>query len=341
MALGVTYFAGNEVIGFSTTGTVTISTNSSTFRPAWSRSALQVNPGTTADPPSNFFVANSNFTSVANFWFHAMLCWSALGGSAANNVVLMEFLDPSGTARLAIRGAGSGAIKISTRNNSGTFVDLATSPNNVMPTTGLAPFPIDVDMQYGTSGFIEVWLKDVFCVSFSGDTTTNGATQLANFRCANCNTSDGLFWSEELVSSVITINAGVFTLAPVAPGTTQQWAGTASDINGVLVNDTLFISDGSAGDLSGWTTPTTLPTGAWAIQSIVQEARSAIGNTGPTHFDWYIAVNSSDNLGGASNAPALTFGNFSNFIWADNPHTSAPWAVADLTTLNLGVKSLA
>lgn len=341
MAIGTTYFASNEITGFTTFGAVAATTNASLFRPLWSRCAIQVSPAAAADPPTNR-MASPLFTPNSSMWVHAQIAWSALGGSADNNSVLFRLLDASGVARLMVRGAGSGAVKISKRDAAGVFTDLVTSPANSLPVAGLAPFPMDFQVTYGVSGTCSIWFGDVMVASFAGDNTTDAATQLAQVDFANTDISNGIFWSEELVSSVITINAGVFTLPPLASGATQQWAGVVADIDKVLIDDTTFISDGTPGDLSGWTTPIALPTGAWAIQSIVQEVRAAVGVVGPQHFDYYLrTADGSDHLGGASIAPALTFGNFPNFIWATNPHTVAPWQVADLAAgFNLGVESL-
>lgn len=423
--VGITYFGGNEPIGFITTGTVSPSTNGQTFRPAWSRVSLVVGGGAAADPPTNYFSPALPFTPNASMWTHAQLAWTALGGSSDLNVTLLEWLDSSNIPRIMVRGAGGGAVKISKRNAAGTFTDLVSSAASALPSGGLTTFPLDVRVVYSgavtagartdvsfaagppgvisrvsgnfvTDGFLKnglvtvlgsasndgvyeidtvaatsitlitnqglnveaagatvtltstgrasVYFGDNLVCTYNGDTTTDGITALQQVRFANCSISTGaLFWSEMIISDTNTINAGLFTLSPVAAGTTQQFTGVVASIAKVLIDDTTAIMDGTAGDLSGWTTPIVFPLGVWTVQSIIQEARAAVGTTGPTHFDWYCrTADGSDHLGGANNAPTPFFGNFSGFIWALNPHTAAPWAVSDITTgFNLGVKALA
>ena len=337
-----TYFAGGEDTSFTFTGTVTVDTNASLHRGAWCREDLEVNAGSTADPPANRFTTPV-FTAVSSMWVHAQLAWGGLGGASTLNATLLRLLDGSGVARLMVRGAGSGAVKISTRDSLGAFVDLVTSANSVLPVGGLSPFPVDFQVDYSATGFVNLYFNDTLVANFAGDVTTDGATQIAQADFADIDTGHPLYWSEVIISDSITINAGLFTLNPLASGVTQTWAGVVADINKTAINDTTFISDGNPTDLSGWTTPVTLPTGAWLVQSVVQEARVAVGLSGPQHFDWYVrTADGSDHTGGTSNAPSVTFSNFSNFIWPQNPHTSANWGTADIAAgFNLGLESLA
>jgi len=344
MALGTCYAIGNEITGFTTTGSVFV--GSAATRPqSGSRCTIHVAQSTAADPPTNSFQFNQNWGPASTFFVLGVFTWSALGGSADNNATLIEFKDASGVARLMVRGAGSGAVKISTRNAAGSFVDLATSPANTIPIGGLTPIPMNIAVVYSStgSGFVEVRFNNNVAVSYTGANTTDGATQLAQAVFCNCNTSNGIDWSEEWVSSVTLLNATVYSLPPLAAGAVQNWSGVVADINSVAINDTNFISDGTANDLSGWTVATTLPTGAWQIQAFAQELRLSAGNTGPKHADFYLHVSGTDNLYGSSLAPPNgSFANFSGAIWGTNPNSTNPWTNADFTSgLNFGVKSLA
>jgi hypothetical protein len=344
MAVGTCYAIGNEITGFATTGSVIV--GSAATRPqSASRCTIHIAPSAAADPPANSFQFNQNWGPASTFYLLGVFTWSALGGSADPNATLVEFKDASGVARLMIRGAGSGAVKISTRNAAGSFVDLATSAANSMPLTGLTPITLNVEVIYSStgSGFVEVRLNNNVVVSYTGANTTDGATQLAQAAFCNCNVSNGIDWSEEWVSSVTLLNATVLSLPPLAAGAVQTWAGVVADINSVSIVDTSFISDGTAGDLSGWTVATTLPTGAWQIQAFAQELRLSVGNTGPQHADFYLRTAGTDNVFGDSLAPPNgSFENFSGAIWGESPVTSAAWTLAEFTAgLNFGVKSLA
>lgn len=343
MAVGVCYAIGNEITGFSTTGAVIV--GSAATRPqSGSRCTIHVAQSAAADPPTNSFQFNQNWGPASTFFTLGVFTWSALGGSADLNATLVEFKDASGVARLMVRGAGAGAVKISTRDAAGTFVDLATSAANVIPIGGLTPIVMNVAVVYSntSSGFVEVRFNDNVAVSFSGANTTDAATQLAQMAFCNCNVSNGIDWSEEWVSSVTLLNATVLSLPPLAPGPTQDWAGNVSDINKVSISDTTFISDGNPGDLTGWTVATTLPVGAWQIQAFGQELRLSVGNTGPQHADFYLNSASMDNLfGDTLSPPNGSFHNFSGAIWGTSPVTSASWTNADFAAgLSFGAKAL-
>ena len=241
-----------------------------------------------------------------------------------------------------------GTVTIAGSASNDSMVQIATVTAHTMTLTGSNVFVAESagnSITITATGTVRLYFNDNIVAYFAGGIDTDGVTSLQQADFASPSTSAPVFWSEDLVSDTITINAGVFSLPPLAPGTTQDWAGAVGDINDTTINDTNFISSGTADQLSGWTTPIVFPAGAWAIQSISQSARVAVGTTGPQHFDWYVHVNAThDELAGVSNAPALTFGDFSSFIWADNPNTAVPWVLTDITDplseFNLGVKSL-
>ncbi len=341
MSVGTTIYAGGEDTSITFTGAVTVVQGGNVYRTAWCREALNV-PGSTSDPPTDLIIF-PQFASVSLIWIHGRFAWAALGGGVTTDATMLRVLDSGGTARIVVRGAASGAIKVDKRDAGGVFTNLFTSATGVVPTAGFEPFPFDMKLDYSTTGSVTLWLNDINVGSFSGDVTTDGVMAVAQVECSSIDTAANLNWSECFGSDSITINAGLFTLPPLAAGVTQNWSGVVADIDKAVIDDTSFISDGTANDLSGWTTPVTFPTGAWLIQSIVQEARVAVGLSGPQHFDWYArTADGSDNLGGTSNAPGTLFSNFNNFIWAENPHTSVPWVVGDIVAgFNLGVKSLA
>lgn len=338
--VGTTIYGGGEDTSATLTSGVTVSTGGA-FRSAWCREALVV-PGSTSDPPGDT-ITFPQVSPVSVIWCHGRFGWSALGGSSSLNATMFRLLDASGVARIVVRGAPSNGVKVDKRDSAGTFTNLITSAANVVPTGGLSAFPFDLKVDYAVAGSVTLWINNVNCGTFSGDVTTDSVTALAQAQYSGLSTATGTDWSEMFGSDSITINAGLFTLPPLAAGTTQNWFGVVADVDKAVIDDTSFIADGTPGDLSGWTTPVTFPGGAWIIQSIIQEARVAVGLTGPQHFDWYArTADGTDHLGGTSNAPTTLFSNFSNFIWANNPHTGIPWVVGDIVAgFNLGIDSLA
>jgi hypothetical protein len=350
MALGTTYFAGNDFVSWVSTGTVAVNTSLGNYRSAWVSSAMEVTCTSVADPPpdriqcAQFVDSTNTPTTSSAFWVHQLCVIPATGVGNTLNAALLRCLDSSGVARLVVRGTGtSGQLKVDKRDAVGTFTNLFTTAAGAFKSGGLAQNFIDVSVSYSVAGSVALFINGVPVGSFSGDVTTDGVTALAFADFSSPASGDAVNWSECIISDKLTINAGLWRLSPQAAGVTQNWVGTAGDIDKTAVDDTTFIADGSAGDLSGWTTPTTPPSGAWLVQSIVQEARAAIGLSGPQHFDWYVrTADGSDHAAGVSNAPTTSFGNFPSYVHPQNPHTSADWVIGDIAAgFNLGVKSLA
>src|SRR5207244_4119060 len=127
----------------------------------------------------------------------------------------------------------SGEWKIIKRNAAGTLTTLATSAPGTFTSTGTGLHQFDVHIVYSTSGSIKFYLdgSNTPVMSYTGDTTTDGATHLNQFFLGTYFTGSAAVWSELIVSNADTRSMGLLTLPPVADGNTQDWIGAASDIN--------------------------------------------------------------------------------------------------------------
>jgi hypothetical protein len=335
--------AGGEDTSFALVGTTGgASSGSTNIRTAYARVGLNIGgTGITADPPTNRWQTPA-FAAQSTLWFHAQFGNLGSGTGTTSNAQMIRFLD-GGTCRIIIRGTGTaGQLKISTRNNAGTITDLATSAAGAFNGLITGPVQVDVKIIYSVSGSVTVWIDSTQVVTYSGDVTTNSATTLDQVEFVNTNAGLNGYWSEVIVADADTRAMSLWTLAPQAAGNTQSWTpNTLGNINETTINDATLISTSSNNSISEWTTPTSAPSGTWAVEAIVQEARVQVGLTGPQHFDWITRTGGSDFTAGVSVAPTTSFSNFKN-IWATNPNTTAAWAIGDIASgFNLGIKSLA
>jgi hypothetical protein len=335
--------ATGEDTGLVLSGNSTmISTStSSQVRSSYARGGLRINP-TTGDPPADR-IAMPAFSASSTVWLHAQQGNSGNGNLTVSNQQMMRLLDGS-VARILVRGTGTaGQLKISKRNSAGTITDLVTSSSGNFTSLSSGTTSFDLAVVYGTSGSATLYADGMQIATYSGDVTTDGATTLDGAELAGQQGTFFLYWSEMIVADEDTRSMALWTIAPQAAGNTQSWTpNTVGNINEVVINDATLISSSSNNQVSEWTTPTSAPSGAWAVKAIVQEARVQVGATGPQHFDWVVRTASTDYTAGVSNAPSPGFANFSNYRWATNPNTSAAWAITDITTgFNLGIKSLA
>jgi hypothetical protein len=332
------YFAGGEDIDFTLVGSSGTSQSGGYFRSAFARGALCVSTGfiiSTADPPSDR-LTSPTFSAISTFWAHAQF-YASNSNTTNNNATLMRLLD-GGTARIVVRGTGTaGQVRLEKRNAAGTFTTLATSASGAMAASGI--HSVDLSVSYGTSGRVILYVDGV-SIADSGvvDVTTDSATTLNQLELAALAApGSGYAWSEAIVQDTSTLGTGLLTLPPMASGATQSWTGSVGNVNEWQINDSANINTASVNALSEWTVATTLPTGTWTIEAIVQSVRVEVGTTGPQNAEFLVrTTDGSDHVAG-SFAPTTSLANYRH-IWSTNPHTSAAWATGDL--INAGIESL-
>jgi hypothetical protein len=141
-----------------------------------------------------------------------------------------------------------------------------------------------------------------------------------------------------IIQDTSTLGMAVLTLPPLATGNTQAWTGSVSNINEISINDSNYIYDANANDISEWTVSTSsMPAGTWNISAVVTEARVNVGSSGPQHFEWVVRTSDGSDHVAGSVAPTTSFSNY-QYVWPTNPHTSAAWNAGEL--INSGVESL-
>lgn len=345
------YFAGGEDTSFSLSGSFTLVGGGVTYRSAFCREAIGTTSGvvTTTAWPMTTSAATPQWGPSSSFYIHGQYYGNASSNTTAS-AILLALADSSGVGRILVRGTGTaGQVKISTRNAAGTIVDLVTSAAGALPAASSGnPVAIDLFVNYAVSGQCTLYANGVSIADTGAgiNVTTDSATALGQTFYGAAITAGGgitVGWSECIAQSTTTLGMALWTLIPAATGNTQSWTpNTVANVNKGAINDTTFVSTGTAAVLSEWTTNITPPGGIWSVNAVVQEARVSIGTTGPQHFAWVLrTADGSDHTTG-SLAPTTSFSNFNNQQWLTNPHTSAPWAVADITTgFNIGIESLA
>jgi hypothetical protein len=340
------YFAGGEDTSFTAVGAAIGVRTSSEFRSSYARASIATQNSTTvADPPANRMQAPT-FTSDSSLWFHAEVNENNGGITTTANEQGILFRSPDGVSRIVVRQTGTnGQLKVSKRNAAGTITDLATASGNLTTATT----SIDLQIVYGcTAGDqVNLYLAGTQVITFTGASIcTDAATQLNQVELASLNnqgsTVTATQWSEVIVADSDTRGMALWTLSPQAAGNTQSWTpNTVGNVNPTAITDSNFVSSTSSSQLSEWTTPTSTPTGTWNLLAIVQEARVETSTTGPQTFEWLVRTkDGSDHVTGTVTPTVGAFANFSNQIWATNPHTSAAWAITDVASgFNLGIES--
>lgn len=334
------YFAGGEDSSFTLLGTGAGSTDSRFYRSLFARGSVTTSgAASSAYPPPNS-MQTPFFTPITSFWVHGQFWNNTISGTLNN--VLMALADASGVGRILIRStATAGQLKISTRNAAGTITDLVTSAAGVMHAMANgATDAYDLFVNYATAGQVTLYINgvNVLDTGASVNVTTDSATQLSTLLLANHGNANTCAWSEVIVQDTDTRGMALFTVPPIAAGTTQSWLpNTVANVNAAIINDANLVGSATANQLMEWTVATTLPTGTWTIAAVVQEARVSGGTSGPGHFEWLIRTSDGSDHVSGSIAPLTSPSNYSN-IWATNPHTGAAWAAGEF--IQAGLESL-
>lgn len=339
------YFAGGEDTSFILSSIFSYNPSANYYRTGYARASICPIGSTGLVNPVASYAATPQLGALTSFWIHARANHINNFTPPLNHVIMAVY-DSGGLARILVLGTGTaGQIKLCTCNTAGTITTLVTSAAGAIVTNlANAPPAWDLFVNYAVSGQVTLYVNGVNIADTGAgvNVTTNSITSVSQAVFAGCDNGsgggNGTAWSEVIIQDTSTLGLALVTLPPLAAGNTQSWTpNTVGDVNAVQINDVNFVAATAANALSEWTVATTLPTGTWTIEAVVQEARVSIGATGPQHFEWLVrTTDGSDHVTG-SVAATTGFVNYSN-IWTTNPHTAAAWLAGDL--INAGIESL-
>ena len=331
-------YAGLYNCGFSATS------QTRWVRSAYARGGILMAYGyaSTANPPTCRAVSWP-FGPISTLWVHGQFGGDVAGSASVPNLAAIRLLDNTGVARIVIRSAdGAGRFKVSTCNAAGTYADIATSAGNIIPSShGTATWAYDLFVNYASAGQVKLYIAGVSVLDTGAGVNllTDSCTALAqaDYGFFTYNTSEEVYWSEPIIQDTTTLGCAMLTNPPLAAGNTQSWSGAVGNINEVPANDSTGISSVTVGALSEWTVNTALPTGAWAIEAQILEARLSVGTTGPQHIGMVVRTSDgSDHVTGTI-AATVTLTNYQAIV-ATNPHTGAAWNAGEL--INIGLEAL-
>jgi hypothetical protein len=327
------YFIGGEDHDFSKIGSCTVNTATTAGRrTAYARCALQVAAASLTDGWVGSFSS-----AQSSFWLAARMYLSNNNNSTAN-VETIAFTDSAGARRLVIRtGTGTNPFALVKRNASNTNTALVTL--SVSPSVSLVRW--DIQVNYGTSGSINIYMDGALVGSYTGDVTTDSVTSLSGFVLGGTSTSaTNALWSEVIVSDSDTRGLSLVTLTPSANGNAFTWdSGSYTSINETTLDDSSVMSSGTSGELAQFTVNSSGITGNPAIKAVAITARGAKGGTGPQNVKMNVRTSGIDYMSSAIALPAAL--NRVQGVFATNPGTSGPWAYTDLTAtgFNIGIES--
>lgn len=342
-----TYFAGNEDTSFSiykgpsynygpTSGAGPL--GAALFRSAYVRGCITIGAdGSTKFPPSRVCPPNMFASPLTTLWIHGWTYYDT-PTSSNNGRVILGAADSSGIVRIGIEHTATlGQIVLNKYDSSGNPTLLGTSAIGIFQ--GLVLLPVDIFINWSVTGSCIVCVGGIPIISFTGDTTSVGASGISTVYWYN-GTVGNCYWSEFLVQSTDTRGKIICTNPPLVNGNTNTWIGNVGNINKFIINDATFNVTTSANQAEQYTVTDNIPAGSYSVDALVVEARVVVGSTGPQNFEWDTRTADGSDHASTAGPPTNYFDNYSTIIPL-NPHTSSAWATSDFGTgFNIGIESL-
>ena len=331
-------FAGSEDSDFTCLGECYATTTAGYFNSGYVREALFTVGWWSS-------LLSPTFTASSTLWIHAVYGnWGIDNGLTP----ILEVYSPDGVDRIDLYASNTGqTLTIRKVNAAGTATNLATmSGAAAYCFSRPALHPLDLYINYSTTGEVALYCDGAKVADYTGDVTTDSATQLDQFSVWDTDTGDhgnqpnySQDWSEFIVATTNTTAMHLVTLAASGAGATDNWTGAYTDVNEVTLNDTTINSTTSSGQIQLYTVGS-LPSGTFSILDVGVNMRAQVDTTGPQHIDAMVRTTDGSNHISSNLAPPQSSWGPVWAGWATNPHTSAAWTASDLGSgFNTGFES--
>ena len=215
--------------------------------------------------------------------------------------------------------------------NGTTFTQLAVGSYDLFVGNQASLTRCDLQVvNYGTSSTLNLYVNGGLYCSYTGNSAITGVTTLDSVGIV-CPGGTRMAVSELIVASTDTRNyPGLVTLAVNGAGTTDQWTGTYTNINGISFSDANPVSTNTVGQDEQFTV-TGLPGSNTAVAAVKISARMAAGSGGATD-KVQLGYNSSGTVGFGSGASKTLTGSYQTYEQLDtvNPVSGVAFTPADI-----------
>lgn len=264
----------------------------------------------------------------AEIWFHcrAWFCNGFTNNSSADGH-WVDFFNQSGNGVAVRMDVINGTFRIESNNQDSTTFTIAEEQVAT----------IDIHIVVGTTNIdIEVFVDGGSLATLS--VGKGGVTGISGFMLQTIDLSfsatEPSYFSEILVQTTDTRGRRVAALKPDSAGGNSDFTGDFNDV--LTANDGNVIAGDTDGDI------TTFGLGAYSgdstpagVEAVVVKTLARKGETGPQNAKAALRIGST-NYEGAQFSPD---GNDHYEEWTTNPDTTSAWAVADLASLEAGIKA--
>ena len=308
-----------------------VSTTSTHFRSGYARCALYLNTS------SGNFVKGNQFSggAITSGW----LTWRNFMtfSFASDSPIYLGFGQFSSQKYLGIGSLSSdGNGKVHLFKYDGTTkTSLASESGTSLLTNVLQKLDMQV-INYGATATVNVYVDGVLVLTFTGDVTVTGMTDMDCVVFSFCQNAN-FFVSEVIVADEDTRAFSLVTMAGTGAGDTDAWTGAYTDCNPITINDANAVYTATAG-LDEQFNITDLPSGTFSVKACLVAARAEKTSGSPIgtlKLGW--------KTGGTVNVDA---GHSLTTAWACyerlallNPVTATNWAQSDMNALQEEMQS--
>lgn len=285
---------------------------------------------------------SKNLTASSTFWVGARACLNAYN---TGPLPLLTLVDSGNVTRIIVQptDASNDPLKVYKQNAAGSLTLLFTASTGLTLTPAGGPDKIDLDVSYGTSGHITLYVNGTPAGTYSGDVTTDGATTISSVRLGpgNFRSNVSVTWSGLLIRTTSTLGVDVMYRPPATLGDTDQWTGGVANVGNQTVSATSYDTASAASQVQLYKPAAQVPTNAVvvAVADVVPATAGASGTL--AHIQLLRKVGGT--LYPATTQPLPAAGATANItqIWDVNPATGVAWTPTDLnaSTYQFGYES--
>lgn len=317
------YWCGGEDFDFPNGATLPSTIASSgRYRSAYTRAALY---------GGNLYLANPFSSPQSTVWIGGQ-CYFYTGNGYTGYLVLRNSTNNDGWA---IGKNASSKLTLRKLNTDGSWTEIVTESG--VSFTDTAIYKIDLKINVASSGYAKCYVNGILMIDYSGNTslTTNEVDQ-----CGFIGTTatDYVAFSEFIVADVDTRARIVKLLYPNNNGDTNTFTNNYAYIDETTLDDTDFIYTTTA-DKDFQCALTDMPSGTFICDAVRVAVRCMDTTTGGMNIKIGMKTNSTLNLSDAM-VPG-TYWNTLEKMYQVNPVTSNRFSAAEITALQLAIKSVA
>jgi hypothetical protein len=204
-------------------------------------------------------------------------------------------------------------------------------------------FRLDVQLvNYGATATVTVYLDGIQVMTYTGDVTVAGTTNLSciglyNKNGASYGNANSSSVSEIIVSDADTRALSLVTMAATGVGNTDAWTGAYTDENEISLNDAtdVYSNTPSQDEDFNITDP---PAGVYSVTAVMRVARaSATSGASATEvgLGFYIG---STHYPGTAQSPTTSWEPYQE-LYANDPSTGVPFLYTSLAALQSNLRS--